>query len=50
VAAVLGSALNDSGAIIGGVMAMVLATSLAVLLLDLDPRSEPVRAEETSSG
>ncbi len=62
VAAVLGSALNDSGAIIGGVMAMVLATSLAVLLLDLspvavpapgraaDPSEEPVRAEATAPG
>ncbi len=36
VAAVLGSALNDSGAIIGGIMAMVVATSLAVLLADID--------------
>jgi hypothetical protein len=37
VAAVLGSALNDSGAIVGGVAAMVLAASLVVLLMDLDP-------------
>jgi hypothetical protein len=37
VAAVLGSALNDSGAIIGGVMAMVVAASLAVLLVEGDP-------------
>jgi hypothetical protein len=54
VAAVLGSALNDSGAIIGGVMAMVVATSLAVLLLDVDPSSgqpeDPVRAEVASPG
>ena len=50
VAAVLGSALNDSGAIIGGVMAMVLATSLAVLLLLEDPSSARVRAEETAAG
>ncbi|MGN6693035.1 MAG: hypothetical protein ACTHN0_02565 [Aquihabitans sp.] len=49
-AAVLGSALNDSGAIIGGVMAMVAATSLAVLLLLEDPRSAPVRDDETASG
>lgn len=49
VAAVLGSALNDSGAIIGGVMAMVVGTSLAVLLLE-NRRSAPVRAEETASG
>jgi hypothetical protein len=62
VAAVLGSALNDSGAIIGGVMAMVLATSLAVLLVDDDASAEPleepsgpevdatVRAGSTSPG
>lgn len=42
VAAVLGSALNDSGAIIGGIMATIAATSLAVLLLALPP-GEPVR-------
>jgi len=54
VAAVLGSALNDSGAIIGGVMALVLATSLAVLLVDEEhapeASQEPVRAEATSPG
>ncbi|MCU1369998.1 MAG: hypothetical protein JWO77_1192 [Ilumatobacteraceae bacterium] len=55
VAAVLGSALNDSGAIIGGVMAMVVATSLAVLLVDGGDASDPgspdtVRAEGVGSG
>ncbi len=54
VAAVLGSALNDSGAIIGGVMAMVTATSLAFLLVTGDPPAVPadeaVRAEATSPG
>lgn len=45
VAAVLGSALNDSGAIIGGVMAMVVATSLAVLLVDAADVEAPVRAD-----
>jgi hypothetical protein len=40
VAAVLGSLLNDSGAIVGGVASMVLAASLAVLLVQLDPRPE----------
>ncbi|HEU5150574.1 MAG TPA: hypothetical protein VFU19_08760 [Iamia sp.] len=40
VAAVLGSALNDSGAIVGGVAAMVLAASLVVLLMDLDARHD----------
>jgi len=43
VAALLGSALNDSGAIIGGIMAMVVATSLAVLLLAGPPPSAEVR-------
>lgn len=37
VAAVLGSALNDSGAIVGGVAAMVLAAALVVLLMEVDP-------------
>ena len=50
VAAVLGSALNDSGAIIGGVMAMVLATSLAVLLVDDERSSDRVRAEPAVRG
>lgn len=44
VAAVLGSALNDSGAIIGGIMALVASLSLAVLLLGL-PEADEVRAE-----
>ncbi|HKA84154.1 MAG TPA: hypothetical protein VKD21_09835 [Acidimicrobiales bacterium] len=35
-AAVLGSAVNDSGAIVGGVTLMVLATALAVLALESD--------------
>ena len=35
-AAVLGSAVNDSGAIVGGVTLMVLATALAVLVLESD--------------
>lgn len=37
VASVLGSALNDSGAIVGGVAAMVLTASLVVLLMGIDP-------------
>jgi hypothetical protein len=37
VAGVLGTALNDSGAIIGGISALVVASALAVLLLDLPP-------------
>jgi len=36
-AAVLGSLLNDSGAIVGGVASTVLALSLAFLLLHVDP-------------
>jgi hypothetical protein len=43
VAAVLGSALNDSGAIIGGIMALIAAVSLAVLLVGLAPTPGPVR-------
>ncbi|HET6663059.1 MAG TPA: hypothetical protein VFG94_02320 [Acidimicrobiales bacterium] len=35
-AALLGSAVNDSGAIVGGVTLMVLATALAVLVLERD--------------
>jgi len=35
-AALLGSAVNDSGAIVGGVTLMVLATALAVLVLEPD--------------
>jgi hypothetical protein len=50
VAAVLGSAVNDSGAIIGGVMAMVVAVSLAVLLVSSPDPSVPVRAEGTDAG
>ena len=37
VAAVLGSVLNDSGAIVGGVAAMVLTATLVHLLLAEDP-------------
>jgi len=36
VAALLGSAVNDSGAIVGGVTLMVVATALAVLVLEPD--------------
>jgi hypothetical protein len=36
VAAVLGSAVNDSGAIVGGVTLMVLATALVVLVMEPD--------------
>lgn len=54
VAGVLGSALNDSGAIIGGVMSMVVGTSLAVLLLEGDPPEgavrDGVRAEPVEPG
>jgi hypothetical protein len=50
VAGVLGSALNDSGAIIGGIMAMVVATSLAVLLLEGGPPVAEVRADGAESG
>lgn len=48
VAGVLGSALNDSGAIIGGVMATVVGAALAALLVEgpTPPRSEPVRADD----
>jgi hypothetical protein len=42
VAAVLGSALNDSGAIVGGVAAMVVAVALVVLLMGLDPAAPVV--------
>ena len=35
-AALLGSVVNDSGAIVGGVTLMVLATALAVLVLEPD--------------
>jgi hypothetical protein len=37
VAAVLGSLLNDSGTIVGGVAAMVLGAALVSLLMDVDP-------------
>lgn len=37
VAGALGSALNDSGAIVGGVAAMIAAAALVVLLMGLDP-------------
>jgi hypothetical protein len=56
-AGVLGSALNDSGAIIGGIMAMVVASALAVLLVDRgrggeDPEvpDPPVRAGVAVAG
>jgi hypothetical protein len=43
VAAVLGSAVNDSGAIVGGVTLMVLATALVVLVMEPDrTRAVPV--------
>jgi hypothetical protein len=46
VAALLGSAVNDSGAIVGGVTLMVLATALAVLVLEPDRISrEPTPAD-----
>lgn len=47
VAAVLGSALNDSGAIVAGVMAVVVGASLVALLMLGPPptTSAPVRAE-----
>lgn len=41
VAAVLGTLLNDSGAIVGGVASLVLSTALVVELLDLDRRGAP---------
>jgi hypothetical protein len=47
-AAVLGSAVNDSGAIVGGVTLMVLATTLAVLVLEPD-RAEAVASAPTST-
>jgi hypothetical protein len=44
-AALLGSVVNDSGAIVGGVTLMVLATALAVLVLERDRVTrEPVPA------
>lgn len=49
VAAVLGSLVNDSGAIVGGVASLVLAASLLVLLL-LDPTDADERQERTPSG
>jgi hypothetical protein len=48
VAGLLGSALNDSGAIIGGIVATIAATSLAILLLGLDPAPTPVRGDGPS--
>lgn len=45
-AGVLGSALNDSGAIIGGICALIIATTLLVLLVDL----EPAAPDERSAG
>jgi hypothetical protein len=46
VAAVLGSAVNDSGAIVGGVTLMVLATALVVLVMEPDrARGVPMPAD-----
>ncbi len=54
VAAVLGSLLNDSGAVVGGVAAMVLAASLVVLLTGVEPSTPadegPMCADEDASG
>lgn len=45
-AALLGSAVNDSGAIVGGVTLMVVATALAVLVLEPERvPTAPARAE-----
>jgi hypothetical protein len=44
VAAVLGSLVNDSGAIVGGVASLVLAGSLLVLLLVEPPEGHPAAA------
>jgi hypothetical protein len=45
-AAFLGSAVNDSGAIVGGVTLMVLATALAVLVMESDRApTEPISAD-----
>jgi hypothetical protein len=46
-AGVLGSALNDSGAIIGGIMAMVVASSLAVLLVERPPPADVAEPPES---
>lgn len=48
VAAVLGSLVNDSGAIVGGVASLVLAGSLLVLLLT--DASEPAERDPTEAG
>ncbi|MEZ5137868.1 MAG: hypothetical protein R2711_03575 [Acidimicrobiales bacterium] len=49
VAAVLGSLLNDSGAIIGGLMALVASLALADRLVALEPPA-PVRADGDAPG
>ena len=49
-AALLGSALNDSGAIVGGVASMVLAASLVVLLMDLDPPAGAAEGSDPRGG
>ena len=46
--AVLGTILNDSGAIVGGVASLVLSSALVVELLDLDRGSVAVPAATTS--
>ncbi|MGH9228174.1 MAG: hypothetical protein ACRD07_05465 [Acidimicrobiales bacterium] len=48
-AALLGSAVNDSGAIVGGVTLMVLATALAVLVLEPDRVSSGLTPAEEAS-
>ena len=50
VAAVLGSALNDSGAIVGGVAAMVLTAAVVHLLMVDDVDRPGVRGESSRSG
>lgn len=47
VAAVLGSLLNDSGAIVGGVASLVLSSALVVELLDLDRGAVEAGSDET---
>ena len=49
-AAVLGSLVNDSGAIVGGVAAMVLVTSVAHVLLRPDAAAAVLPAEPTPDG
>ncbi len=50
VAAVLGSLLNDSGTIVGGVAATVLGAALALLLVQLDPPAVAAGADDARSG